>query len=481
VNLHSLRFKLIWIHGAAIALVVFCVGLVRYQIISYRSRTSFDEALLRDGQLFTSRLQLGHDGFSWIPDGLSTGDILAVQGFEPYFVTTNLQGKVLRAELYNQVIRTMLERKDVQSALQKHSGFTDVESADRSTYRFVHLPLPPGIFREAAVIHIGRSMEPLKRILNEYLVFYFYSVPLVLMISVGVGWFLAGRAMRPFEEITRTAEKINYENLNTQIDTRHKEEEVQRLVQSFNAMVQRLNESFQQMRKFNADAAHELRTPLAIIQGETEIALRSPNLSEEIRSVLASNLEELDRLTHLVNELLTLAEAEAGRQVLSKKPVDLKLLVEDLVEQMRLLATDRSVRIELGSMPELWIDADELWIRRALINLLDNAIKYSKAGGIVEVSYRMEGPMVRLSIKDYGIGISRDDLPYIFNRLYRSDPARNRVSGGVGLGLALVKWIVEAHKGSIQVLSNPELGSCFQIILPASAAGNQQLAFGTRQ
>ena len=467
MNLHSLRFKLIWIHGLAIALVVVCIGLIRYQVISYRSHRSFDESLLSDGKFFVSHLEATRSGFTPAVEGLNAGDALTLQELEHYYILTDPQGKIIHEDLRNKNIDAMLLRGDLNPILRQNNGFGSATTPDGSQYRFVSLPMPSDFLTQPIIVHIGRSMAPLKGVLNEYLVLYIYSVPLILAISAAVGWYLAGRALKPFEEITQTAERITHENLNTQIITSHKEEEVQRLVQSFNSMVRRLDESFQQMRKFNADVAHELRTPLAILQGETEIALRSPNLPEEIRSVLASNLEELDRLTGMINEMLTLAEAEAGRHVLAKEPVDVKALLEDLVDQMRLLAIDRGIQIDLRGIPELWIEADKLWIRRAMINLLDNAIKYSREGGIIEVSAGSAGSMIRLGIRDYGIGISADALPHIFDRLYRADPARTRDSGGVGLGLALVKWIIEAHGGSIQVRSQPDLGTCFEIILPA--------------
>ena len=153
--------------------------------------------------------------------------------------------------------------------------------------------------------------------------------------------------------------------------------------------------------------------------------------------------------------------------MLAKEPVNVKILLEELVDQMALLAADQNVEIKLQEVSELWIDADALWIRRAFINILDNAIKYSKAGGAVGISATIDGLMVRIEVQDYGIGISSSDIPFIFDRLYRADPARNRESGGAGLGLALVKWIIEAHKGSIRVASQPDQGSQFEIFLPA--------------
>jgi len=469
VNFHSLRFRLIWIHSAAIALVVVCIGLIRYQIISYRSQQQFDDALLGDARSFVSRFRYERGSFSLTMDGLSTRNALAMQELEHYFIVTDLRGNVFREDLHNNSVRTMLHRGALNQILRQLSGFGQAVAQDGSAYRFVSLPMRSGVFPGDAIIHIGRSMEQRKGVLREYLVFYIYSVPMILAISVAAGWFLAARALKPFEEITRTAEKINYENLNTQIYTERKEKEIQRLVQSFNAMVKRLDMSFRQMRKFNADAAHELRTPLAILQTETEVALQSPNLPDEIRAVLASNLEEIDRLGRIVSDLLTLAEAEAGRQVLVKESIDLKALLEDLVDQLRVLASESGVLIRLNCERELRINADKLWIRRAVVNLLENAIKYSSDGGTIEVSAGIGNSAVQLAIRDHGIGILPHDLPHIFDRLYRADPARSRDSGGVGLGLAIVKWIVEAHNGTIRVESEAERGALFEISFPASA------------
>ena len=442
MNLNTLRFKLIWTHSLVIALVVVCIGLIRHQMTSYRSQLRFDEALFTDAQAFVSRVHIDSSGFTFSTEGLSTANALAMQELEHYFIVTDLQGHVLREELHNRLIRAMLYSGELNAILRQQKGFAKATAEDGSVYRFISLPMSPGVFSQPVIMHIGRSMEVQKGILREYLVFYLYSVPVILVVSVIVGWFLAGRALMPFEEITHTAEKITDENLNTQIYTERKEEEIQRLVQAFNAMVRRLDESFQRMRKFNADAAHELRTPLAILQGETEVALGSPDLPDEIRSVLASNLEELDRLTRIVNDLLTLSEAEAGAQALVKEPVDLKALIDDLVDQMRLLASDRNLRFDMQSVPELWINADKLWIRRAIVNLLHNAIKYSRDGVQIEIYGRKEG--FNQCDCRYGTTVlgfcRRTFLIFSTGFIVQIPPVAGTAAGGAGAGSGKVDY-----------------------------------------
>jgi len=466
VNPQSLRFKLSWTHGLVISLLVVLIGFVRYKTVSYRSIRSFDEDLQGDAAFVTSRFHLGSDGFTWSIEGLTPGDVFTLEELKPYVVVTDAVGNVLRKDLHSNYMQSLLSHGGLGAVLKQGSGFGRAVAADGTVYRFVSLPLPPAGSSGRSTLHLGRSMDSLTGVLNEYFYIYLFSVPLILAISVPLGWYLAGRALKPFEEVARTVEQITSENLNTQIITERREEEIQKLVQAFNSMVRRLNDSFQQMRKFNADAAHELRTPLSILQGENEVALRSPNLPEEIHSVLASNLEELQRLTRIINDMLTLAEADAGSHVLARKPTNLKPMLEDLVEQMRVLASDRNIQIDFMDARDVIVEADPLWFRRALLNLLDNAIKYSKDGGRVEVWSWVRDGKASMGIHDDGIGIAPEDQPHIFDRLYRTDPARSRTSGGAGLGLALVKWIVEAHRGEIHVNSAVDRGTTFEIILP---------------
>jgi heavy metal sensor kinase len=436
-------------------------------MISYRTQRAFDEELLLDAKFFVSHLSISPEDFVWLTRGLNPSDVLTLDEFRSYFVVTDLNGQVVRKDLHSNYMQQMLERRELDGLLKLKDGFSRVTDTDGTKYKFVSLLAENSGIPPRYIVHVGRSTEQLEAVLDESLLLFIYSIPLMLVLSVPVGWYLAGRALKPFEEVARTAEQLTSENLNTQIVTPYKEEEIQRLVNAFNLMVSRLERSFRQMRQFNADAAHELRTPLAILQGENEIALRSPGLPDDVRAVLSSNLEELERLTRVVTDLLTLAEVEAGTEILRKKPVELSALLGDLIEQMSALAQERNLTFVAGNLPHLRVQADDLWIRRALLNLIDNSIKYSKPGAKIEIWLKKAGSMVQIGIRDYGIGIDPRDLPRIFDRLYRTDPARSRTIGGSGLGLSIVKWIIEAHHGQISVTSQPEQGTTIEISLPS--------------
>jgi heavy metal sensor kinase len=469
-KLGSLRSKLSWTHGFAISLVIACVGLVGHHSISYRSQRAFDEDLLLDAKFFVSHLLITPQNFVWLTKGLNPSDVLLLDEFRNYFVVTDLNGEVLRKDLHASYVQQMLERGILDSVLKQKDGFSRVTDTDGTKFRFVSLPAANSDADRGIIVHVGRSTEELDAVLDQALMLLLYSIPLMLALSVTVGWYLAGRSLKPFEDVAQTAERLTLENLNTQIVTPHREKEIQRLVNAFNSMVGRLEHSFRQMRQFNADAAHELRTPLAILQGENEIALRTPGLPEDVRAVLSSNLEELERLTRVVTDLLTLAEVEAGTEILRKRPVELSSLLKDLIEQMNALAQERNLTFETGNLPDLRVQADDLWIRRALLNLIDNSIKYSRPGAKIEIWLKRVNSMAQIGIRDYGIGIHPEDLPRIFDRLYRTDPARSRTIGGAGLGLSIVKWIIEAHQGQIKVSSQPEQGTTIEISLPSVIA-----------
>jgi len=240
------------------------------------------------------------------------------------------------------------------------------------------------------------------------------------------------------------------------------------MVGCLNQMLDRLDKSFRRVRQFSGDASHELRTPLTILRGETEVTLRWAKTPEEFRDMLTSNMEEIDRMERIIESLLTLAKSEVGELTLEMKELSLSDLVQDLYLQSCLLCETKQIEVELllEVEEEIRIRGDDLRLRQMFLNLISNAIKYTPEGGRLEIGLKMFEDSAVVVINDSGIGIPEEHLAHIFDRFYRVDKARNRMDGGTGLGLSIVKWIADAHGGSIQVSSKVQKGSSFSIRLP---------------
>ena len=241
------------------------------------------------------------------------------------------------------------------------------------------------------------------------------------------------------------------------------------LSRSYNNMLRRLSETLKRSRQFAADVTHELRTPLTILRGETEIALRSKRNSEQITQVLESNLEEISRMSYLIEDLLLLSKSDLGEIPLQMEALDLSGLVMELHHQAQLLAENKRISVNLNAPQEqIIVQADSLRLRQVLLNLLTNAIKYTPEEGKIGIELKVNTESVEVAITDNGIGMTDEHLKKIFERFYRIDKTLNRNDGGSGLGLAIVKWIVDSHNGQVIVKSTPGQGSCFTIILPTS-------------
>ncbi len=467
MRIRSLRFKLVCIYGITVALLVVGIGVTLYFIIQRHLYGMLDYGLLSDAKIFLSLVRVENDSLKIPSDGLSARLDSIVRDIQPFAIVTDLQGNISYKNAYSPYLQALLREGKLDKILHQRSGSGKAVASDGTVFRFVSLEATLGNDERPSVIHVARSTHRLQAVLRSYGLFYVYSVPFVVGISMVVGWIITTRALKPFKDIAEAAQQITSRSLDTQIVSRHEEEEVKALVRSFNAMVDRLNRSFQQMRRFNSDAAHELRTPLSILRGETELLLRSPDLSlEELKAALSSNLEEIDKLTRIINDMLTLAEAEAGEKVIVKEPIQLRIFLMDLAEQVRALARAHRVELVLGEIPDIQIEGDRLLMQRAVLNVLDNAIKYSKDGGRVEIGASSDGSVARIQIQDYGIGILLEEMPYIFDRLFRGNSARSCNSKGSGLGLAITKWIIEEHRGKIQVASSPDQGTRFEIEMP---------------
>jgi heavy metal sensor kinase len=313
---------------------------------------------------------------------------------------------------------------------------------------------------------VGYPLSEVRGLLESLYGIFILLIPIALAASIFGGLALANRALRPVAEITTRARKITAENLDQTIPVRNAGDELGRLSSTINDMIRRLHDSFASIRQFSADASHELRTPLTIMRGEIELGLRSPKSPEEYRELLESTLEEIMRLTTIVDNLLTLEKADQGTGQANFSEVDLQALVEELYEDTELLAARKSIAIRLRTSTPMTIVGDRGRLRQLFLNLVDNAIKYTPDGGGISLALERRDGAAVFEVSDTGVGIAADDLAKIFDRFFRVDKARSRELGGSGLGLSIAKWIAELHRGTITVRSEPRKGSTFTVTLP---------------
>jgi two-component system OmpR family sensor kinase len=363
------------------------------------------------------------------------------------------------------------------------SGFQQfVEAALRSDRTYQHIAAEKGGLRAYAVrfaangqtwsLVILRSLHAQHEMLEEIRVAFAWLIPLgVLLASVG-GYFLARRSLAPVAAMGAQAERIGAVNLHDRLAVRNPNDELGRLAQTFNDLLDRLDQSFERQRRFISDASHELRTPVSILRGEAEVALsqlsRSP---EEYRESLAVLHEEAERLARIVEDLFTLTRADAGEYRLAHSDFYLDELVADCVRAARALAQAKNITLSVVAANEMPVRADEDLLRRMILNLLDNAIKYTPEGGNVTVTCNSAPDGYELSVTDSGPGIPVDMQSRIFERFFRVDRARSRTGrdGGAGLGLAIARWIAEAHLGRIDLVRSDATGSTFTVCVPVSA------------
>jgi heavy metal sensor kinase len=277
---------------------------------------------------------------------------------------------------------------------------------------------------------------------------------------------LMRRALRPVDEITQSAERITSRNLSERLPAPQTGDEIERLSVGLNRMIARLDESFQHIHRFSADASHELRTPLTILRGELEAAVQQPQITPELRETLGSALEETERLSRIVESLMAIARLDAGEAKVELAHFDLAELTSSTTEQMRLLAEDKNIALRCEAKQHVGIEGDRSRLKQVIVNLVDNAIKYTPAGGHVGVKVYTSNGFGVLEVNDNGMGIPAEALPHIFERFYRVDKARSRQMGGAGLGLSIIKAIVTAHGGQVKVESVEGKGSRFLVELP---------------
>jgi heavy metal sensor kinase len=318
-------------------------------------------------------------------------------------------------------------------------------------------------------IHAAVPTEPFDRALDNFRDIERETVPLLVVLASLLGYWLSGRSLAPVTRIIETAEHIGVDNLSQRLEVPRARDELRRLTQALNAMLERIDNSFRRITQFTADASHDLRTPLSVIRTLAEVALRRPRSEQQYADAMSKILRTSEETTSLLENLLTMARADAGTTGMELHLIDLGVHVFKAQERALLLAANKSLDIGLRSPGRpVWVRADSIAIDRLLLILLDNAIKYTPKGGFCEIDLLVDAEQAQIVVRDSGIGIAEHELELIFERSYRTDQARSRETGGAGLGLAIARWITVMHGGTITAESRPGVGSSFRVTLPAA-------------
>ena len=342
-----------------------------------------------------------------------------------------------------------------------------IKLADNKTLLVAALNFKPPD-NPAYLVEIGTLLDPVETMLNHVFLQLTLGLPLAIIIITAGGYLLVRRALTPVEQITRAAELITQHNLSERLPVAQTGDELERLSVSLNRMIARLDDAFQNSKRFVADASHELRTPLTILRGELESLAEDPRLASEWRDRAAILLEEAVRLSKIVEQLFTLSRLDAGEAQANWSCFDLAELARTTAEQMSLLAEDKKISIRCEAMQPMPVEGDQVRLKQVVVNLLDNAIKYTPKNGAIQLRVSAVNGHVVLEVEDNGMGIPREALPHIFERFYRVDQTRSVVSEGAGLGLSIVKSICTAHGAEVEAESVVNNGSRFRVKLPLS-------------
>ncbi len=326
----------------------------------------------------------------------------------------------------------------------------------------------PGYLEEEEVfwIRIGRSLTNVSNTLRNIRILIFTSTPIFIIISTVLSILLASRSLAPINRLIETTRTIGKGNLSRRLKLSGTDDEVGTLTRTFNGMLERLEIAFKRESEFATSASHELRTPLSVILAQTEEALSGNKNTKDYKEALKVILKKGKRISYLVSQLLTLSRDYDERFILNKEVIDLGILLEDIVDEMKNKAKTKEIKIFSGRKQNIKIKADQILIATLLINIIDNSIKYNKKGGYIKIDLNRKKEIVEISIEDSGVGIAKDKISQIFDRFYRVD--KKITNKSYGLGLSIVKWIVDSHEGSINVTSTPGKGTRFVIRLPVS-------------
>ena len=454
----SIRSQLISLYVALLAVVFVCFSAYIYWGFHAYLVRSLDQALDRRAQQIASTIlaELPTRGRGYVATEIQAR--YAPELNERAMRITDGNGEVVYAS----------KGADELMSVGPIAGTDAVHRDERtSTQRLRVVTLPYRLADgQDYTVEVGAPEAPIAGALRGLMVMLALGFLVLLGIAIAGGYSLLGRTLRPVDEIVRAAEGITYKNLSERLPVPRTGDEFERISEALNRMIGRLDEAFRIATRFSGDASHELRTPLTVIRGEMESLLATAVVSNEVRERLDDILVELERLTRIVEGLLLVSRLESGEARGEVRTLDLGRQAGLVADQMEPLADDREIKLRRELEPDVMVNGDEVRLKQVVVNLLDNAIKYTQAGGTVTVSVHAQPGHARLEVRDTGIGIAPEAQRHVFERFYRAKDVRSSDVEGTGLGLAIVHSIVEAHRGSISVTSTKGQGSSFVVRLP---------------
>jgi heavy metal sensor kinase len=461
----SIGFKLTCWYTGVCTLTFLLLGITAYALLTYSLSREMDSALGGIGQALADQARDEERRFYPADVDELFRRFFGFSPLQHHFDIFAPDEKPGPDPQQDRIPSDRISPEAIDHARRGEPYFETVDDAGSYPIRVVTVPVMVG-GKLKHVVRIDMSLENLFKTRKQFVLLMTALFPLALVLAGGGGWLLAGRALSPVDQMTRTARKISGEDLEQRLHESGSGDELDRLAKTLNDMLDRFHMSIEQMRRFSADASHELQTPLTILKGEMEVALRQTRSAEEYQDVLRSGLEEIDRLNHLVEGLLLLARADSGVLRLDLQPIELHGLMHDIMEQMRAIAGDHQVTLQMHPHKPLTVQGDRDHLRRLMYNLLSNAIRHSPAGGVITVTISTREGWAVIQVADQGAGIPESERTRIFERFYRSTRTGSRDRQGVGLGLSISASIAKAHGGRIEVAHVPGEGAAFSLLLP---------------
>ena len=469
MNTRSMRFRLAVWHATLLAAAFAVLGGLLYVTVRHYLEETVMETQARRARQIAETL---------LADAPRTGEASVGREIRRLYAP-ELGGRFIRVTRADGGVLYVSGPPDDQSF--DPAEVPPVRGESRAEFsRLVRLPdgrsLLVAAFRAAAtgggsyLVEVGTSAEPIDRFVRHLLTVLALGIPLVTAVAVAGGYFLARRALRPVEQIAVKAENITQHNLSERLPVAKTGDELERLAIALNHMITRLDDAFGNSKRFVADASHELRTPLTVIQGELEILAGDPRLPKELRDRAGSTLEEVERLGKIVQKLLALSRLDAGEAQSEWVRLDLAALAGATSDQMLLLAEDKKIKVTRETANPVFVMGDRAKLKQVVVNLLDNAVKYTPRGGTVSLAVTAEGGSAVLRVANTGPDIAEAALPRLFDRFFRAPESAGEAVEGSGLGLSIVRSICLAHGGSVGVANRTGQGPVFTVRLPLPAA-----------